>query len=142
MTQVFIFSRNESVRVLETPQSAEVITRAVNQGAWQPYLNDQDDLSQIWQARLAGKHVIISPAQSLPMPKPIRLTPRENQVLQLLASGHTPAQIALTLHLTERSIRRYLDLLRRKFHAQTLMQVLAKAVALGMARPDLNDLVD
>jgi DNA-binding CsgD family transcriptional regulator len=67
---------------------------------------------------------------------------RRPQVLQLLVSGHTPAQIALTLHLTERSIRRHLEMLRRKFHAQTLMQVLAKAVALGMARPDLNALVD
>ena len=142
VTQVFIFSPNDTVRVLEIPQHPESIARAVNHGEWQPYLSDQDDLSQIWQARLAGKHVIISPAQTLPVPNPIHLTPRENQVLQLLVSGHTPAQIALSLHLTERSIRRHLEMLRRKFHAQTLMQVLAKAVALGMARRDLNDLVD
>jgi len=142
MTQIFIFGKSESVRVSEVGQTPEVIAHAMNQGKWQPYLTEEDDLSLNWQARLAGKHVIISPVQSLPLPNPIHLTPRENQVLQLLASGHTPAQIALTLHLTERSIRRYLNLLRDKFHALTLMQVLAKAVALGMVRPDLNDLVD
>jgi len=135
VTQVFIFSPNDTVRVLEIPQRPESIARAVNHGEWQPYLTDQGDLSQIWQARLAGKHVIISPAQTLPVPNPIHLTPRENQVLQLLVSGHTPAQIALSLHLTERSIRRHLEMLRRKFHAQNTHAGLSQSRCPGYGSP-------
>ncbi|MFZ3070674.1 MAG: helix-turn-helix transcriptional regulator [Anaerolineaceae bacterium] len=142
MTQVFVFGDEDNVRVLEIPQTPEQITRTINQGNWEVYLGSVVDRSCIWQAAQAGNRVIITHAQTLPDTTPIHLTPRENQVLQLLSGGFTAAQAAYRLHLDVRTVRGYITDMKAKFHAQTSEQVLAKAVALGMVRPDLNDLVD
>lgn len=142
MTQVFVFSAENNVRVLEHPHTPEQITRAINSGDYETYLDAQFDRSFVWCALQAGTRVIITPAQSLPDIPHIHLTPRENQVLQLLSGGYTAAQAAHKLHLDVRTVRGYITNLKTKFHAQTSLQVLAKAVALGMVRPDLNDLAD
>lgn len=142
MTQVFVFSAENNVRVLEHPHTPEQITRSINSGDYETYLDAQFDHCCVWHALQAGPRVIITPMQSLPDFPQIHLTPRENQVLQLLSGGYTAAQAAHKLHLDVRTVRGYITNLKTKFHAQTSLQVLAKAVALGMVRPDLNDLAD
>ncbi len=140
MTQVFIFGDGDAFQLLEHRQQADALVRAVNQGDGQRALGTPLNANLVWHAFKSGSKVIVSPLQSLPDPPAVHLTPREKQVLQLLAGGKTPAQIASLFHLDVRTVRTYITQLKAKFRAQTSQQMIARAVALGMARPDLNDL--
>lgn len=142
LTQVYIFGARDAVRVLHVASPPEEILYAVNHGNWEPYVGASESQSLRWKAHQAGRTIIILPEEDLLKPPPIRLTPQENKVLQLLAGGYTPAQICAILYITERSVRRYMNHLRDKFRARTLMHMLAKAVALDMARPSLDDNLD
>lgn len=56
----------------------------------------------------AGRRPAASPLQSL--------SARERQVLQLVAEGHSSAQIAATLHLSPKSVDTYRSRLMQKLH--------------------------
>ena len=69
------------------------------------------------------------PAGGLP-----HLTPRERQVLQLLAEGLTIKQIAGRLGLTPRTIRYYVHALNDKFGATSTEQSVGKGILLGLCQ--------
>lgn len=139
LTQVYIFGSRDTVQILHVAIAPGEVLFAVNHGNWQPYVGAQENQNIHWQAHQAGKTVIILPDEGLPGPLSVRLTPQENRVLQLLAGGYTPAQICQIMHITERSVRRYMNHLRDKFQARTLFHMLAKAVAMGMAHLNLEN---
>jgi len=58
-------------------------------------------------ARLAAE--LRDPAAGLP-----QLTSRERELVTLVASGHTDAQIASQLHISIRTVRSHLDRIRSK----------------------------
>ncbi|MBE9373837.1 response regulator transcription factor [Saccharopolyspora sp. HNM0983] len=63
------------------------------------------------------------------------LTPRETDVLRLLAAGMSNAQIAADLVLSRRTVGTHVEHILRKLGAANRVQVTARAVALGLAEP-------
>jgi DNA-binding NarL/FixJ family response regulator len=57
-----------------------------------------------------------------------RLTPRHRQLLDLLAAGHTNAQIARRLGLAEGTVRTHLENLYRRLQVSSRAEAAARAV--------------
>lgn len=63
------------------------------------------------------------------------LSPREQQCLQRLAKGLRNDRIADTLGITQPTVKLHLQNARRKLHASTREQAIARAVYLGLIEP-------
>jgi PAS domain S-box-containing protein len=72
-------------------------------------------------------------AQPLPHP---HLTPRQNQVLHLLAHGHSTSQIAAELHLSVDTVRNHIRRMLRALGAHSRIEALAVAHREGILRRD------
>jgi PAS domain S-box-containing protein len=70
-----------------------------------------------------------------PQPHP-HLTPRQNQVLQLLAHGHSTSQIAAELHLSVDTVRNHIRRMLRALGAHSRIEALAVAHREGILRRD------
>lgn len=62
----------------------------------------------------------------------IRLTAKEQRILQMIAEGHTSEQIAERLCLSLPTIKWYRKRIKVKFDADTTVAVVRKAVELGL----------
>jgi DNA-binding NarL/FixJ family response regulator len=60
------------------------------------------------------------------------LTPREREVLQLLADGHTPAEISRHLFISRRTVGSHMENLFRKLGVRSLAQAIALAYRDGL----------
>ena len=65
-------------------------------------------------------------------PTPIRLSPKELQILQLLADGLTSPDIAEKMCLSLPTIKWYRKRLRAKFDANTTVEMVRKAMKNGL----------
>jgi PAS domain S-box-containing protein len=70
-----------------------------------------------------------------PQPHP-HLTPRQNQVLHLLAHGHSTSQIAAELHLSVDTVRNHIRRMLRALGAHSRIEALAVAHREGILRRD------
>ncbi|HEY2742100.1 MAG TPA: LuxR C-terminal-related transcriptional regulator [Gaiellaceae bacterium] len=70
-----------------------------------------------------------------PSPHP-HLTPRQNQVLHLLAHGHSTSQIAAELHLSVDTVRNHIRRMLRALGAHSRIEALAVAHREGILRRD------
>jgi len=73
--------------------------------------------------------------ETSPNPHP-HLTPRQNQVLHLLARGRSTAQIAQELHLSPETVRNHVRMMMRALHAHSRIEALAVAHREGILRRD------
>ncbi|GAA4948111.1 response regulator [Actinoplanes utahensis] len=64
-----------------------------------------------------------------------RLTPREHEVLVLLAGGATNAEIAAALHLGETTVKTHVSRVLMKIGARDRTQAVVLAYELGVVRP-------
>lgn len=62
----------------------------------------------------------------------IRLTAKEQRILQMIAEGHTSPQIAEEMCLSLPTIKWYRKRIKVKFEADTTIEVIRKAVGLGL----------
>jgi DNA-binding NarL/FixJ family response regulator len=76
------------------------------------------------------------PAQALPYPE---LTPREREVLHLVADGLENAVIAARLHLSGKTVRNYVSVLLDKIGASSRAAMVAKAREAGFGSPARAD---
>ena len=74
------------------------------------------------------------PALRLPLARG-RLTPREIEVLTLLAQGNAYARIAYALSMSEDTAKFHIRKARRKLGAKTRAQAVAIALIRGFVRP-------
>jgi NarL family two-component system response regulator LiaR len=75
---------------------------------------------------------------SLRMPeRPEPLTPREMDVLRLLAQGQSNKEIARSLHLVEETVKFHVRHILAKFGVQSRTQAVLAAIRLGMVSPRL-----
>ena len=62
----------------------------------------------------------------------VHLSPRETQVLQGLANGMQMDQIGHNMGISQKTLRYYREKARRKLGAQSTMEAVANAIALGL----------
>jgi pimeloyl-ACP methyl ester carboxylesterase/DNA-binding CsgD family transcriptional regulator len=67
--------------------------------------------------------------------RPVSLTPREQEVLRLIAGGAANKQIATRLGVTEATVERHVTNLYRKIHANGRADATRTAVAMGLVSP-------
>ena len=80
--------------------------------------------SRNWSGSGAARGVV---DPRLAAPAPTDITPREHDVLRLVARGMTSAQIAAELHLTVNTVRSYVQSILTKLGAHTRIEALAEA---------------
>ena len=83
-----------------------------------------------------GEKIVISIQAVLPanIERPC-LSKREAEVLQCLALGMSPDQIAEDLVISTRTVRKYLDILEEKFGSSSRDQMMARAGYLRLCNP-------
>lgn len=134
MTRVLIFKEPDAFGVMEVDLPAARIVRAVNGGRWEELLpNETGPL----YARQQGDVVVVTHSAPIPEEDLPKLSRREHEVLVLLGEGLTTAQIALKLGLRPRTIRGYVASMKVRLKAQNIQQLVARAVALGLFRPEM-----
>ncbi len=62
----------------------------------------------------------------------VMLTPRELDVLKLLAEGYSAKEIAIKLHVTSRTVESHVDKLRLKTRSRNRTHMVAQAIQLGL----------
>jgi DNA-binding CsgD family transcriptional regulator len=139
---MFVFNQKGEVQVREVSERPEFVVQTINRGDWERYLPYEPSPTIAWQAVRVDRLVVVTPLATPDEYPQITLTPREFQTLQGLCSGKTASQIAYQLHIQARSVHRHFNSLRSKFKSETLPELLAKAAALDLVRPDLDELFD
>jgi PAS domain S-box-containing protein len=76
--------------------------------------------------------VVLRPGARPSAPAESPLTPRQQQVLELLANGQSTKQIAASLHLSRETIRNYVRDLLRALGAHSRIEALAEARRRGL----------
>ncbi|WP_454085902.1 response regulator [Georgenia sp. Marseille-Q6866] len=89
--------------------------------------------------KLLAAHVTTLPATATPQPAPDapELSEREYQVLQLLAGGLSNREIGAELHLSEGAVKLHLGRACDRLGARDRVQLLVRAVELGLVTPSL-----
>jgi DNA-binding CsgD family transcriptional regulator len=83
-----------------------------------------------------GEKIVVSIRSVLPANIDVPcLSKREAEVLQCLALGMSPDQIAEDLFITTRTVRKYLDILEEKFGSSSRDQMMARAGYLRLCNP-------
>jgi PAS domain S-box-containing protein len=77
-----------------------------------------------WDVRL--------PPRTLPLDPPPELTPRQREILELIASGRSTVDIAKELTLSTETVRNHLRSLLRELGAHTRVEAIATAQRLGL----------
>lgn len=138
-----------AVLVLTTFDDDELVLRALRSGA-RGFLLKDVGLQELLDAirTLAGGGTLVQPALTervlrtvgelptpddfahLPVPDP--LTPRETEILRLLAGGFSNREIAEAMHLAEGTVKNHLSALLGKFGVRDRTRMVLRALHLGM----------
>ena len=85
--------------------------------------------------RIVGVFGVVRHREEMPAPNPHpHLTPRQNEVLHLLAHGRSTAQIAEELHLSTDTVRNHVRRMLRALGAHSRIEALAVAHREGLLR--------
>jgi len=129
------------VVVLTMYDSPEYVSEILKAGAWSYVTKDAawSDLLQAIRFAKAGAKVILpgSAADGLdllgaPLPDEIDLTPREREVLQLLARGLTNAAVAEQLSLSLHTVRSHRSSIMRKLGVHNAAELVGAALRRGL----------
>ena len=142
VTQIFVFSNKEPLRILEADERADQIVKRVNQGFWEDYLGYEAYPSQAWQARQVGKSVLLLNPQTPEEFSEFKLDARDFQILQALSSGLSVDQCAWYLHISARTVRARLKNMQITFRCETLYALMAIVTAMGLIFPDVASVFD
>ena len=74
-------------------------------------------------------------AESIGLEPPPRLTPRQSEILALIASGLSTAEIATQLTISRETVRNHLRSLFSELHVHTRLEAIAVAQRLGLLAP-------
>ncbi|HEX7433156.1 MAG TPA: helix-turn-helix transcriptional regulator [Anaerolineaceae bacterium] len=146
MTLVIFLGPSQRLTIFEDPAPPARLAAQINAGKMTlAYLSLKSGQANLIPspcpsilARQIGDYVVVSdPAafnerQTRQILSAARLSPRERQVLRSLANGATTQQIALELHIKERTVRAYTNQLKNRLEAQNLAQLVGRAVMMGI----------
>lgn len=142
MTQVFVFSDKDTFQMLTFQQSPEEIVRTINRGDWQSILGFDPTPLHAWEAMRVGKMVIVFPPVPPEDYPEVLLFPKEIQLLQAYSAGLSVEQAAFSLRVSVKTIRNHTKKLCLKLNSRSVPELLSKATALGMVKPDLDTIPD
>ena len=131
------------VIVLTGSESAADLVRAIEAGAIDYLLKDSvgEQLVAAIRAAVEGRSRLADPvarhlADRLRTPHPAdAISPRERQVLQHVARGHTNAEIARLLFIGEETVKTHLLRIFRKLHVTDRTAAVTTAIAAGVLSP-------
>ncbi len=152
MTLIVILGQGQQLTVLEEAAPAAQLVQQINDGRWSPKPSRKKPLSpnylsepeHFYTACQVGEYVVVTDSTSdndnalLPPAKPVRVSPREYQVLVGLVNGATFQQIASQLNIAERTVRAYVSGLKTRFHAQSVGQLIGRAFLSGIIKSETN----
>jgi DNA-binding NarL/FixJ family response regulator len=107
-------------------------------------LNGESPLNQELAAQLLRRLAEEKKQAHAPEPRkprnPLRepLTPREEEVLQVLASGQTNQQIAQTLVISRGTVKVHVERIIRKLGVSDRTQAAVRAIELGLVSPEMR----
>jgi DNA-binding NarL/FixJ family response regulator len=142
-----ITDANADVRVvmLTTFDEDEVIADAFAAGAAGYLLKTTRSAALVEAVRAAHAGLSVVPpglvsrwSPSRVVAAPPRLLPREREVLELLARGHTNAQIAAKLFVSASTVKIHVAALMRKLDAENRTSLAARAHVLGLIANERN----
>jgi DNA-binding CsgD family transcriptional regulator len=73
-----------------------------------------------------------APQPALPQPGPVQLSPRERELVVLVAQGRTNAQIAAQLYISVRTVSSHLDRIRDKTGCRRRADLTRLALTAGL----------
>lgn len=73
-----------------------------------------------------------------PLPSPPELTPRQHEILALLAEGFRPKEIAVRLSLSVATVRNHVHAILRRLGVGSQLEAAAKARSLGLSQPPIG----
>lgn len=144
------------VLVLTTFDDDELVLRALRAGA-RGYLLKDVTLEQLVNAirTLADGGSLVQPALTARMeravaqqplvdgfaglPSPQALTPRELEILRLLAGGYANREVATALHLAEGTVKNHVSSVLMKLGVRDRTRAVLRALDLGLLTPDTSD---
>ncbi|HZD79066.1 MAG TPA: response regulator transcription factor [Actinomycetota bacterium] len=150
-----IRERAPDVRIvmLTMHADAEVVAQAIRAGA-SGYLTKDCSIEEVTDAiRLAASgETVLSPdlaatmlnevrklAQEEAREEPARqeiITKREEEVLQAIADGLSPAEVAKQLYISQKTVKNHLASIYQKLDARDRTQAVVRAVRMGIIRLD------
>lgn len=144
------------VLVLTTFDDDELVLQALRAGA-RGYLLKDVTLEQVVAAikTLADGGSLVQPALTARMeralaqqptvdgftglPRPQALTPRELEILRLLAGGYSNREMAAALHLAEGTVKNHVSSVLMKLGVRDRTRAVLRALDLGLLRPDSSE---
>ena len=142
MTRILFLPDDSSIILLETRLLPAALVNAVTRGTWHPPEADFHGLNhnpsgQIlpqWSAVQLGKIVVIlpEPHPGEDNPAPVKLSPRQHQVLNLMVCGLSTKQIASKLHLSPRSVFFHVAALKARLQVESRVELVKKALEFGL----------
>ena len=134
------------VVMLTMHADADVIRRAVEAGAV-GYLTKDCSLDEIATAvRLAGDGqtalsaelaaALLTETRRLTAAEESGISPREIEVLELIAEGSSPPEVAKQLYISVKTVKNHLSSIYEKLDARDRTQAVLKAVRMGIIRLD------
>lgn len=122
------------ILLLTAHPRADLAERALNAGA-SGFLAKEEPLSHLLRAIETARPNRPAISGALPPADAVGLTPREREVLTLLAQGHDPAAIARLLWLSRHTVRDHVKAVLGKLDARSQLAAVSKAIALGLVDP-------
>lgn len=129
------------VIMLSTYDSREYVDGAIEHGAAGYLLKDasSDQLQEAISTAREGRGLYLHPqvaqrlvARTSSKPDRATLSEREQEILQLIASGHSTDEIALALHVAGTTVKTHLTSVYRKLDVVNRTQAVAKAIREGI----------
>lgn len=122
------------ILLLTAHPRADLAERALKAGA-SGFLAKEEPLSHLLGAIAAARPDRPAISSALPSADAAGLTPREREVLTLMAQGHDPAAIARLLWLSVHTVRDHVKSVLAKLDARSQLAAVSKAIALGLIDP-------
>jgi DNA-binding NarL/FixJ family response regulator len=142
MTRLLYLPDDQSFLLLESRLPPAALVKAVADGVWQPpepYPGvTAENLDLTVRPKLCAFHlgrmvvVIPEPPPCEEQGLPSTLSPRQQQVLQLMACGLNTKQIASRLHLTSRAVLFHVATLKARLQAASRPELISKAIKMGL----------
>jgi len=129
------------VLILTMHTDDESVARAIRAGAAGYLVKDcsTDEIVETIE-KIAGGEVLLSPELAASMLEEDRGAPviseREEEVLQLIANGLSPLEVAGTLFISVKTVKNHLTSIYQKLDSRDRTQAVVRAVRMGIIRLD------